>query len=80
MDLTPPLPLPLPAGPRSRAARGLSAPQAHRMLLYCALEGAGVPLDVGDVQAVFDVAELDYVTVQAVIAWIASAGTSGFVR
>ncbi|MET7378677.1 hypothetical protein ABZT08_07580 [Streptomyces sp. NPDC005526] len=50
------------------------------MLLYYALEAAGVPLEVGDVQAVFAVAELDYVTVQAVITWIATAEAPGFVR
>lgn len=78
MDLTPPLPR--SGGSQSCAPRGLTAPQAHRMLLYYALEAAGVPLEVGDVEAVFAVAELDYVTVQAVITWIATAETPGFVR
>lgn len=48
----------------------------HRMLLYAALDAAGVVLEVGDVQAVFDVAELDRITVQTVITWITVAGRS----
>ncbi|MGW3628871.1 hypothetical protein ACWD7F_01675 [Streptomyces sp. NPDC005122] len=44
------------------------------MLLYAALDAAGVVLEVGDVQAVFDVAELDRITVQTVITWITVAG------
>ncbi|MFC5199219.1 MULTISPECIES: hypothetical protein [Streptomyces] len=46
------------------------------MLLYAALDAAGVVLEVGDVQAVFDVAELDRITVQTVITWITVAGRS----
>lgn len=44
------------------------------MLLYAALDAAGVALQIGDVRAVFDIAELDHVTVQTVVTWIAVAG------
>ncbi|MGW2208519.1 hypothetical protein [Streptomyces sp. NPDC001781] len=72
MDLTPPLPR--SGTSRSCTARSPAAPQAHRVLLYYALEAAGRSLEADDVQAVFAVAELDDVTVQAVITWITTAG------
>ncbi|QFZ72880.1 hypothetical protein GFH48_05985 [Streptomyces fagopyri] len=74
MEPTPPL-----AGEAvPRTATGLPGRQAHRMLLYGALDAAGVALEVGDVQAVFDVAELDYITVQSIITWITAAGRPRF--
>ncbi|MFF8646728.1 hypothetical protein ACF06D_00555 [Streptomyces griseoluteus] len=78
MDLTPPL---LRSGPtRSCTVSGPAAPQAHRVLLYDALEAAGRSLEADDVQAVFAVAELDDTTVQAVITWITNAGNPPFAR
>ncbi|MFK4149670.1 hypothetical protein [Streptomyces sp. NPDC004065] len=64
------------AGVHGQAAAA-SVPHAHRVRLYGALEAVRVPLEVGDVQAVFRLAELDSVTVQAVIDWIGAARRLG---
>lgn len=45
------------------------------MRLYGVLDSVCRPLDAADVQAVFQLAELDCVTVQAVIDWINAART-----
>ncbi|MFB7780589.1 hypothetical protein [Streptomyces bauhiniae] len=78
MELTPPLPR--SGATPSSTVRSPAAPQAHRVLLYYALEAAGRSLETGDVQAVFAVAELDAVTVQAVVTWITTAGDPSSVR
>ncbi|MEU3242429.1 MULTISPECIES: hypothetical protein [unclassified Streptomyces] len=65
---------PFAADASPRTAGVFLAGQAHRMLLYAALDAAGVALQIGDVRAVFDIAELDHVTVQTVVTWIAVAG------
>ncbi|GAB2924086.1 hypothetical protein [Streptomyces heilongjiangensis] len=70
MDMKPPAPAAEASSYDAYPRKSTSTTQAHRVLLYGALDTACVPLDVVDVQAVFKVAELDYVTVQAVIAWI----------
>ncbi|MFD8424944.1 hypothetical protein [Streptomyces sp. NPDC059466] len=73
MHSTPPL-----AGDAApRTATVPAAGHTHRLLLYAALDAAGVALEVGDVRAVFDVAELDRVTVQTIVTWIAVAGRPG---
>lgn len=72
---------PLPAGGGRSAAvhagRNTSTAQAHRVRLYGALDEVCVPLGAADVRAVFELAELDGVTVQAVIDWINTARTLG---
>lgn len=48
----------------------LTATEAHRVMLHCALDSAGVRLFSDDVRAVIRIAELDYPTVSAVICWL----------
>ncbi|WP_460066638.1 hypothetical protein [Streptomyces sp. YKOK-I1] len=73
--MKPPLSIADASSSGANTGENASATQAHRVLLYGALDVACVPLDVVDVQAVFKVAELDYITVQAVIAWITGKRT-----
>lgn len=54
-----------------------AGPQAHRIRLYRALDTLRAPLAATDVQAVFDIAELDAATVQTVIGWITGPRTAG---
>ena len=48
----------------------LTATEAHRVMLHCALDSAGVRLFSDDVLAVRRIAELDYPTVNAIISWL----------
>ncbi|MGW5259190.1 hypothetical protein ACWERW_41125 [Streptomyces sp. NPDC004012] len=75
METTPPLPA--TGGPRGDIHQGqdTSTAHAHRLRLYDALDRVCVPLAAADVQAVFQLAELDCVTVHAVIDWINTART-----
>lgn len=54
-----------------------AGPQAHRIRLYSALDTLRAPLGATDIQAVFDIAELDAATVQTVIGWITGPRTTG---
>ncbi|MFJ9715884.1 hypothetical protein ACIRPQ_08080 [Streptomyces sp. NPDC101213] len=76
MDMKSHLSIAGPSGCGGHGEKDTAATRSHRVLLYCALDTAAVPLDVVDVQAVFQVAELDYITVQAVIAWITGTRTA----
>ncbi|MEU8591962.1 hypothetical protein AB0C59_34060 [Streptomyces sp. NPDC048664] len=58
--------------------RALTATQAHQVLLYCALDAARVPVGPRDLQAMVQVAELDYATVRSLIGWIKAAGRDLF--
>ncbi|MGV9347568.1 hypothetical protein ACWDSD_22660 [Streptomyces spiralis] len=70
MDTTSSLPI---DGAGLHSGRHSSTTQAHRVQLYGVLDSVCRPLDAADVQAVFRLAELDGVTVQAVIDWINAA-------
>ncbi|MER6978045.1 hypothetical protein [Streptomyces carpinensis] len=74
MDTTQPLPV---VGGRSdiHAGQHTSTAHTHRLRLYGALDAVCVPLAAADIQAVFQLAELDCVTVHAVIDWITTART-----
>ncbi|MCM2576642.1 hypothetical protein [Streptomyces meridianus] len=48
----------------------LTATEAHRVMLHCALDSAGVRLLSDDVLAVIRIAELNYPTVGAVVSWL----------
>ncbi len=54
-----------------------AGPQAQRIRLYSALDTLRAPLGATDIQAVFDIAELDAATVQTVIGWITGPRTAG---
>ncbi|MEU2556759.1 hypothetical protein ABZ589_34645 [Streptomyces sp. NPDC013313] len=75
MDTTPPLPATGGPGPGLHTGQDTSTAHAHRLRLYGALDAVCVPLAAADVQAVFELAELDCVTVHAVIDWINTART-----
>jgi hypothetical protein len=75
LDTTPFLPAVGGPGPDIHAGRHTSTAHAHRLRLYGALEAVCVPLAAADVQAVFELAELDCLTVHAVIDWIDAART-----
>lgn len=65
---------PLPAdGAGPHSVQHASTTQAHRVCLYGVLDSVCRPLGAADVQAVFQLAELDCVTVQTVIDWINAA-------
>ncbi len=67
--------LPATGGVRSDIHAGQGASHAHRLRLYEVLDRVCVPLAAVDVQAVFELAELDCLTVHAVIDWISTAQT-----
>lgn len=73
MDHTPPLPIAEELRPHLNTTTELSPTQAHQVLLYCALDGACVPMDTHAATAITRLAELDYPTVRAVIDWIKTA-------
>ncbi|MFF0782901.1 hypothetical protein [Streptomyces sp. NPDC003720] len=77
MDTTPAAPATSPRPDRSgiHSGQDTSTAHAHRLRLYGALDRVCVPLAAADVQAVFKLAELDCVTVHAVIDWITTART-----
>ncbi|MDT0469959.1 hypothetical protein [Streptomyces gibsoniae] len=75
METTPPLPATSGPRPDIHAGQDTSTAHAHRLRLYDALDRVCVPLAAADVQAVFHLAELDCVTVHAVIDWINTART-----
>ncbi len=75
METTPPLHATGDRGPDIHAGQDTSTAHAHRLRLYGALDRVCVPLAAADVQAVFRLAELDCVTVHAVIDWITTART-----
>ncbi|MGW4561555.1 hypothetical protein ACWEN3_03800 [Streptomyces sp. NPDC004561] len=75
METTPPLPAISGLGPGIHAGQDTSTAHAHRLRLYGALDRLCVPLAAVDVQAVFQLAELDCATVHAVIDWISTART-----
>ncbi|WP_261994087.1 hypothetical protein [Streptomyces sp. t39] len=57
--------------------RQLPPADAHRVLLHCALEAAGIRLTESDRQAVADIAGLDFRVVNSVIGWLAAAPLRG---
>lgn len=73
METTPPLPA--TGGPRPDIHAGQHTSHAHRLCLYGALDRVCVPLTAADVQAVFQLAELDCPAVHTVIDWISRAQT-----
>ncbi|MCC5476481.1 hypothetical protein [Streptomyces barringtoniae] len=75
METTPPLPATGGPRPDIHAEQDSSNAHAHRLRLYGALDKVCVPLAAADVQAVFQLAELDCVTVHAVIDWLNTART-----
>ncbi|MFF3322451.1 hypothetical protein [Streptomyces sp. NPDC002889] len=72
---TPLLPITVPR-PFPESGAALTPVDAHRVLLHCALDAAGVPLDAADHIAVTHVAELDFSSVTRVMSWI-SRSSSG---
>jgi hypothetical protein len=72
---TPLLPITVPK-PFPAPGASLAPVDAHRVLLHCALDVAGVPLDGADHIAITHIAELDFSSVDRVISWI-SRGASG---
>jgi hypothetical protein len=75
LETTPALPATGGPGADIHAAADTSTAHAHRLRLYGALDRVCIPLAATDVQAVFELAELDCVTVHAVIDWIEAART-----
>lgn len=56
----------------------LPATTAHRVMLYCALDAACIPVDPRDQRAIDAIAALDYATVNAVIRWLHGADPSTY--
>ncbi|MGW7530115.1 hypothetical protein [Streptomyces sp. NPDC054783] len=75
METTPPLPAIGGVRPDTHAGQDSSTAHTHRLRLYGALDKVCVPLAAADVQAVFQLAELDCVTVHTVIDWLNTART-----
>ncbi|MEU1282159.1 hypothetical protein [Streptomyces sp. NPDC005805] len=67
---TPVLPVPVPG---LAAGRPLAPDEAHRVLLHCALDAAGVRLSPADHQAIEDIARLDFPAVNSVITWLSAS-------
>ncbi|MGA5097063.1 hypothetical protein ACPCAC_06810 [Streptomyces lavendulocolor] len=65
-SVTPPLPITVPR-PFPEAPADLSATEAHRVMLHCALDTACVPLTAVDAAAIDHIAALDYSIVNSVI-------------
>ncbi|MEU2051783.1 hypothetical protein [Streptomyces bungoensis] len=75
METTPAVPATGGPRPDIHTRQDTSTNHAHRLHLYGALDRVCVPLAAADVQAVFKLAELDCVTVHAVIDWLDAART-----
>ncbi|MBM9617469.1 hypothetical protein [Streptomyces zhihengii] len=73
---TPVLPVTVP-GFTAEPGRALTAADAHRVLLHCALDAAGIRLTEADRQAVADIAALDFRAVNSVIGWLAATPLRG---
>jgi hypothetical protein len=74
---TPPLPVAAVPQPCLPLDKDLSATEAQRVLLYCALDAVGVPRHLCDAAAVTRIAELDYRSVDFVITWLRTATRGG---
>ncbi|QNP67012.1 hypothetical protein [Streptomyces genisteinicus] len=57
--------------------RPLAPADAHRVLLHCALDAAGIRLTEADRRAVGDIAALDFTVVNSVIGWLAATPLRG---
>ncbi|MGW3401771.1 hypothetical protein ACWGRF_36955 [Streptomyces zhihengii] len=73
---TPVLPVAVP-GFTAEPGRALTPADAHRVLLHCALDAAGIRLTEADRQAVADIAALDFRAVNSVIGWLAATPLRG---